>query len=66
MESAAQTRAPNKMGRIPVLEYHLISDHDALYSRTREHFRADLEDVYRRGYRPVTLAQVLDKNFTDV
>jgi hypothetical protein len=65
-ESAAQTRAPNKMGRIPVLEYHLIGDHDALYSRTREHFRADLEDVYRRGYRPVTLAQVLDKNFTDV
>jgi hypothetical protein len=61
-----QHRPPNKMGRIPVREYHLIGDHDALYSRTREHFRADLEDVYRRGYRPVTIAQVLDRDFRDV
>lgn len=58
--------APNRLGRIPVLEYHLIGDHDALYSRTREHFRADLEGAYRRGYRPVTLSQVLDKDFSDV
>lgn len=64
--ASVQNRPANKLGRIPVLEYHLISDHDALYSRTREHFRADLEDAYRRGYRPVTLSQVLDKNFTDV
>src|SRR5665213_4047015 len=49
----ASQLAPNKLGRIPVLEYHLIGDHDALYSRTREHFRADLEYVYKRGYRPV-------------
>ena len=64
--ATAPTRAPNKMGRIPVLEYHLISDHDALYSRTREHFRADLEDAYRRGYRPITVSQMLDKDFRDV
>lgn len=56
----------NKLGRIPVLEYHLIGDHDALYSRTREHFRSDLEDAYRRGYRPITMAQLLDKDFRDV
>ncbi len=62
----AQNRPSNRLGRIPVLEYHLISDHDALYSRTRDHFRADLEDAYRRGYRPVNLSQVLDRNFTDV
>ena len=64
--ATAPTRAPNRMGRIPVLEYHLISDHDALYSRTREHFRADLEDAYRRGYRPITVSQMLDKDFRDV
>ncbi|MEO7217681.1 MAG: polysaccharide deacetylase family protein [Gemmatimonadaceae bacterium] len=56
----------NKMGRIPVLEYHVIGDKDGLYSRTREHYRADLEYAYQRGYRPVTLAQVLDKDFSDV
>lgn len=64
--TAAQRLPSNRLGRIPVLEYHLIGDHDALYSRTREHFRADLEYVYRHGYRPVTLSQVLDKNFNDV
>jgi hypothetical protein len=59
-------RATNKLGRIPVLEYHVIGDHDALYSRTRDHFRADLEDVYRRGYRAINLSQVLDRDFSEV
>jgi hypothetical protein len=39
---------------------------NALYTRTAASFRADLDDVYRRGYRPITLAQMLDKNFEDV
>ncbi|MGI9089875.1 MAG: polysaccharide deacetylase family protein [Gemmatimonadaceae bacterium] len=64
--SGSPSRAPNKLGRIPVLEYHLIGDRDAQYSRTREHFRADLEDAYRLGYRPITLSQMLDKDFRDV
>lgn len=64
--AGGQSRAPNKLGRIPVLEYHLIGDKDALYSRTREHFHADLEDAYRRGYRPITISQLLDKDFRDV
>jgi hypothetical protein len=37
-----------------------------LYTRTVASFKADLEDVYRRGYRPITIAQMLDKNFADV
>jgi hypothetical protein len=58
---------PNHNGRIPVLEYHVIGGaKDALYTRTAASFKADLEDVYRRGYRPITIAQMLDKNFTDV
>ena len=28
--------------------------------------RRDLEDVYRRGYRPITISQMLDKDFHDV
>lgn len=60
-------RPANHMGRIPVLEYHVIGgDKNALYTRTIASFKADLEDVYRRGYRPITIAQMLDKNFGDV
>jgi Polysaccharide deacetylase len=57
----------NPTGKIPVLEYHVIGgDKNSLYTRTAASFRADLEDVYKRGYRPITVAQMLDKNFSDV
>jgi peptidoglycan/xylan/chitin deacetylase (PgdA/CDA1 family) len=56
----------NTMGRIPVLEYHVIADKETQYTITREHFRKDLELVYARGYRPITIAQMLDKDFSTV
>ena len=57
----------NHMGKIPVLEYHVIGGaQNALYTRTVASFKADLDDVYKRGYRPITIAQMLDKNFSDV
>jgi hypothetical protein len=49
-----------------VLEYHVIGDRDALYSRTRAHYLADLEYAYARGYRPITISQMLDRDFSDV
>jgi len=54
-------RAPNEMGRIMVLEYHLITDHNGDYARERGQFRKDLELLYSRGYRPVNMSDVLDK-----
>lgn len=61
------TRSANHEGRIPVLEYHVIGgEKNALYTRTVASFKADLEDVYRRGYRPINLSQMLDKDFSDV
>jgi hypothetical protein len=58
---------PNPQGRIPVLEYHVIGgDKNAEYTRTAESYRADLETAYRLGYRPITIAQMLDKDFRDV
>lgn len=57
----------NHMGRIPVLEYHVLGGtQNALYTRTVASFKADLEDVYRRGYRPITIRQMLDKDWSDV
>lgn len=65
--SSAPRLAANHLGRIPILEYHLIccsENHD--YTRTVESFRKDLADVYARGYRPITVSQMLDKDFRDV
>lgn len=61
------TLPSNHNGKIPVLEYHVIGgEKNGLYSRTAASYKADLEDVYRRGYRPITIAQMLDKNWSDV
>jgi hypothetical protein len=63
----SERRDPNHLGRIPILEYHVIGGtKNALYTRTVESFRKDLEDVYARGYRPITVSQMLDKDFRDV
>jgi peptidoglycan/xylan/chitin deacetylase (PgdA/CDA1 family) len=66
--AAAGAKQPaNPQGRIPVVEYHVIGgDKNALYSRTVASFKADLEEAYRLGYRPITIAQMLDKDFRDV
>lgn len=65
--SGSSGLAANHLGRIPILEYHVIGGtKNALYTRTAESFRKDMEDVYARGYRPVTVSQMLDKDFRDV
>ena len=58
---AAAAREPNELGRIMVLEYHLIGDRNATYERERGQFRKDLQLLYDRGFRPVTMQQVLDR-----
>jgi peptidoglycan/xylan/chitin deacetylase (PgdA/CDA1 family) len=59
-------RKPNPYGRIPVLEYHLIGDKEALWMVERAHFKRQLQLLYDRGYRPVTMKQVLDRDFSEV
>jgi peptidoglycan/xylan/chitin deacetylase (PgdA/CDA1 family) len=64
---AAGALAPNPQGRIPVLEYHVIGgDKNSLYTRTIASYKNDLETAYRLGYRPITISQMLDKDFRDV
>ncbi|HET8624097.1 MAG TPA: polysaccharide deacetylase family protein [Gemmatimonadales bacterium] len=57
-------RAPNPSGRVPILEYHLIGDTDSRWARSREGFRGDLQLLYDRGYRPITVAELVDGSFT--
>jgi peptidoglycan/xylan/chitin deacetylase (PgdA/CDA1 family) len=61
-DAGARTELPpNELGRIPVLEYHLIGDQEGRWTRTPENLRADLELLYSRGYRPVTLVDVVER-----
>jgi hypothetical protein len=59
-DTTRATRAPNELGRIPILEYHLIGDSEGRWQRERSRFRRDLELLYERGYRPVSVADVVD------
>ena len=64
---ATGSAAADLQGRIPVLEYHVIAgEKNSLYTRTAASYRADLEEAYKRGFRPITIAQMLDKDFRDV
>jgi len=64
---SAAPGAANLQGRIPVLEYHVIGgDKNSLYTRTAASYKNDLEQAYKLGYRPITIAQLLDKDFRDV
>jgi hypothetical protein len=54
-------RAPNELGRIMILEYHLIGDKEARWERQRDQFRRDLDTLYARGYRPISVAEMVDK-----
>lgn len=51
--------APNELGRIPVLEYHLVGDKEGRWARSWQRFAKDLELLYARGYRPITVQQLV-------
>ena len=58
--SASSTaRVPNELGLIPVLEYHLIGERESRWSRNWRRFARDLELLHARGYRPITVRQLV-------
>jgi hypothetical protein len=59
--AAAPGRAPNKLGRIPVLEYHLLGAGESRWKVDTAHFRRTLQLLYDRGYRPINIADMLDR-----
>lgn len=54
-------RAPNELGRIPIVEWHQVVDKDGSYKVSRDRFRAELAELHRRGYVPVSLGDVLER-----
>jgi len=59
----SQAPAPGLPYKIPILQYHLIGDTDSRWKRSRDGFRRDLQLLYDRGYRPITVAQLVDRKF---
>jgi peptidoglycan/xylan/chitin deacetylase (PgdA/CDA1 family) len=57
----AGPRVPNELGRIPIVEWHQVVDADGTYKVSRERFKAELAELYRRDYVPVNLSEILDK-----
>lgn len=53
---------PNEGGQIMVLMYHHIAQPEAQWSRTPENFRKDLEVLYEKGYRPISLKDYVTGN----
>ncbi len=51
---------PNELGKIMVLEYHVIGDEELRWTRTRENFRKDLEYLHRNGYYLVGMRDLLE------
>ncbi len=53
---------PNELGEIVILEYHIIGDQEERWTRPRANFRRDLEMLYERGYRLISILDYLDNN----
>jgi hypothetical protein len=56
---APPPRAPNELGRIPILEWHIVGDRDGPYRVSRERFRRELQELHDRGYVPISLGELL-------
>ncbi|HEX7241215.1 MAG TPA: hypothetical protein VF263_13155, partial [Longimicrobiaceae bacterium] len=54
--------APNELGEIMVLEYHRLGNNEGEFIRRADNFRKDLRTLWEKGYRPVTMRQVIEGN----
>ncbi|KYH34001.1 polysaccharide deacetylase [Clostridium tepidiprofundi DSM 19306] len=55
---------PNEAGQVMVLMYHSISTPEAELARTPDNFRKDLQILYDKGYRPISLRDYVTGNIT--
>lgn len=54
---------PNELGEIMVLMYHRIGDEDLEYDRSKASFRKDLQALYDRGFRSVSVDDYVHSRF---
>lgn len=54
----------NEAGQIMILEWHVIGEKEGRWARTYTNFRQDLETLYNKGYRLVSLRDVVTNNIS--
>ncbi len=60
-QTSGQTVAkPNELGRVPILEYHLIEAKETRWARSAQDFKHDLEQLYQAGYRTLSVGDYID------
>jgi peptidoglycan/xylan/chitin deacetylase (PgdA/CDA1 family) len=63
-EAGLQGFFPNELGRVLILEYHLIQPEESRWGRSVENFKMDMERLYRGGYRPISISECIDGKIT--
>jgi hypothetical protein len=55
-----QSIKPNELGRVLILEYHLIEQKETRWGRSVQDFKQDLQQLYQGGYRTLALGDYID------
>ena len=50
----------NELGKVMILEYHLIRADEGRWARSPGHFKADLDLLWRSDYRPIGISDYID------
>lgn len=51
---------PNELGKLLILEYHLIQPEETRWGRSVVNFKQDLELLYQAGYRTISIGDYID------
>lgn len=63
VESELHRLKVNELGAVMILEYHRIAE-EGRWSRTPDNFRADLDFLYEKGYRCISLKDLVTNNIS--
>lgn len=55
---------PNEAGKVMILMYHNIGDVEQTWTRSIDNFKKDLQTLYDKGYRPISLTDYVTGNIT--
>lgn len=53
---------PNEAGKVMILMYHNIGEEEQTWTRTVDNFKKDLQTLYDKGYRPISLTDYVNGN----
>jgi hypothetical protein len=53
---------PNALGKVMILEYHLLGPTESRWTRSYVNFWHDLNELYDRGYRPINASDLVENH----